>query len=229
MALLRYVSLSLLFIVSTTLPLTPIKLNPTIVGIMDGMSFGVDGKKIGAMYNMIRRIQNILIGERNKQGDRVGLYVFQGQLHSTQSLMPIEDSLNNQLKQFAIDKRVDLRAKEAVEHQLKEINGIRDCMLADFKKIVDPFMADARNAKEPLVKLIEDECKQRSKPRSMLLEWANLGDNELDGFDRKFTTMAIFNEFCEDLIIFLSDLIHNCKKGREQFEKMIKEFNQKPA
>jgi hypothetical protein len=225
MKLLRYLPVTLLIVAASVHAITPIALNPTIIAIMDGRSFGVDGKKIGAMYNMIRRMQEILYGKKDKNGNRIGLYTFQGQSKSIAKLMEIEESIHQELN----SKTLDNKRSQILVNQLKEIHEQLLKVLDDFKKIVDPFMADARSAKEPLIILIEEECSKRNKPQSMLKEWAHLDSDELEGFDSKFVSCAIFKNFSEDLITFLIDLIYNCKKGREQFDKMMKEYNQKQS
>jgi len=196
---------------------TPIELNRDIIRLIDGKAFGVSGETIGALYKMIRDIQNIQLGRRMPDGERIGMYTFEGKQHTIQSLIAIEKEIKEALNDNT----------PGVEESKQELDELLKIMRSDFMRIVSPFIAEARSAKDPLVVLIQEECSKRQRPHSLLLEWAALMDDEFSNFERQVTNFQIFDSFCKDLIDFKKDLMHNCKKARKQFKELVERYSNK--
>jgi len=206
---------------------THIQLNPSIIGLLDGKSYAISGEMIGAMYKIIRDIQELLLGMRMKSGERQGKYIYKNIRHCVRSLVPIEIEMKEKLATLK-NKNNPLLSDEIkiLENDLAELKKLQACMNADFKKIADPFVGDAKSSKDLFVILIEEECEKRNKPQSRLLGWTQMDMDELDTLDRDINTIVLFNDFCTDLITFMSDIIYNCKKGRAQFEKLVEKYVQ---
>ncbi len=188
-----------------------IKLNPDIITIIDGTSFGIHGELVGAVYKIARDVRTMQFGRRTATGF-TGTYVFAGQPHSIKTLI-------------AIEKRAIDGTNQAA---LKELAELLKIMKHDFRAIVGPFMGQARGAKEPMFLLISESCTKRNRPNSLLLTWARAnGTDDMEVFDQTVTSFALFDGFCTDLINFLGDLLGSCPKARAQFEKLKAEYIRK--
>lgn len=205
----------------------PIKLNPDIIGLIDGKSFAMSGEVIGASIKICRDIQIIQSGKLLSSGQREGKYFYKNKKHCIKTLLPVENEMQEKLAQLKNENnQSNDNAIKKLENDLKELGELLKIMHSDFKKLVDPLMGDAQTSKEPLTILIEEECNARGRQNSLLLDWVKLDANEWDSFDQNITSFAVFDRFCSDLINFISDLVYNCKKGRAQFEKLLEKYTQ---
>lgn len=203
-------------------PQNAITLCPDIIDIIDGKSFGIHGELVGAVYKIARDVQAMHLGKRTPQG-RVGIYSFEGQMHTVKSLAVIEKETNEILKD-----RTNAGYAQA-EKRKADLNALLKVMKQEFNKIVTPFMAQARGAKEPMFLLISESCNKRNHPQSLLLNWAHSKEDEMVSFDRSVTSFALFEDFCTDLVDFLGDLLRSCPKARAQFEQLKKDYMNKQA
>lgn len=194
---------------------TPVALNPDIIAIIDGTSLGITGEFVGAIYNIIRKIQAMQLGDKNGT-ERIGSYTFEGERHTLKSLALRERELSRMLSLFG--------CKQVCAAKLDDLKAPLKKAQQDFKTIVAPFMDHARGAREPMCVLISESCIKRGVPRSLLLNWARTGDDEMASFDASVTTFERFDEFCTDLTNFLTDLVASCPKARAQFEKLKNDY-----
>jgi hypothetical protein len=199
-----------------------INLCPDIIAIIDGKSFGIHGELVGAVYKIARDVQAMQLGKRTPAG-RIGMYKFQGNVHSIRSLAVIEQANLQELKRATGDRRV------ACEKCATELGLLLAKIKQDFKAIVSPFLGQARGAKEPMFMLISESVTKRNRPNSMLLDWAHSSEDEMVSFDKSVTTFALFDEFCTDLVNFLGDLVGSCPKARAQFEKLKEDYIRRQA
>lgn len=219
--------ISLCMLLSTSLSMfadepAAIDLCPDIIAIIDGLSFGIHGELVGAVYKIARDAQTMQLGKRTPQG-RVGIYTFEGKPHTIRSLVVIENEVNEILQRSQGAERV------AAEKRQKALKSLLKTMKQDFNKAVSPFLAQARGAKEPMFLLISESCTKRNKPKSLLLDWAHSTEDEMVAFDKSVTNFALFDDFCTDLVNFLGDLVHSCPKARAQFEKLKEDYMRKQA
>ncbi len=208
---------------------SPIQLNPDIIGLIDGKSFAMSGEVIGASIKICRDIQAIQSGKLLTSGNREGRYTYKNKKHCIKTLLPIERELKEKLATLKSKQSTDDKIKneiKIVENDLCELNKLLKQMHAEFKQLVDPLMGNAQNSKEPLTIIIEEECYARGRQDSLLLDWVKLDSDEWDSFGDKVTSFEVFDQFCTDLINFISDLVYNCKKGRAQFEKLLAQYTQ---
>ena len=197
-----------------------INLCPDIIDMIDGKSYGIHGELVGAVYKIARDVQAMQLGRRTPQG-RVGTYTFEGQPHSIKSLAIIEKEVNTALKTAKANDRASLEKRKV------SLNALLKTMKQDFNKAVEPFLGQARGAKEPMFLLISESCTKRNRPKSLLLNWAHSSDDEMVAFDKSVTSFALFEDFCGDLVDFLGDLVHSCPKARAQFERLKEEYIRK--
>jgi hypothetical protein len=199
-----------------------IDLCPDIIAIIDGLSFGIHGELVGAVYKIARDVQAMQLGKRTQQG-RVGIYTFEGKPHTIKSLVVIENELNEALQHSQGAERA------VAEKRQNALKSLLKTMKQDFNKAVSPFLAQARGAKEPMFLLISESCTKRNKPKSLLLDWAHSTEDEMVAFDKSVTSFTLFDGFCTDLVNFLGDLVHSCPKARAQFEKLKEDYMRKQA
>lgn len=205
----------------------PIKLNPDIIGLIDGKSFAMSGEVIGATIKICRDIQVIQSGKLLPSGQREGRFMYKNQKHCVKTLLSIEIELQAKLELLKKENSISSGpAIKKLEADLTELHELLKIIHSEFKKLVDPLMGDAQTSKEPLTILIEEECNTRGRQNSLLLDWVKIDADEWDSFDAKVTSFAVFDQFCSDLINFISDLVYNCKKGRAQFEKLVEKYSQ---
>lgn len=199
---------------------SPIQLNPDIIGLIDGKSFAMSGEVIGASIKICRDVQAIQSGKLLPSGEHEGKYIYKNQKHCIKTLVPIEIELKAKLATLINNNEI-----KQVENDLAELHTLLKKMHGDFQRLVDPLMGNAKNAKGPLTVIIEEECYARGRKDSLLLDWVKLDSDEWDSFGDKVTSFVVFDQFCTDLVNFVSDLVYNCKKGRAQFEKLLEKYS----
>lgn len=185
------------------------KITSSFMDKFDGSALGIDGEKIKIVKKIELEIARMLLG-RMTRGTRVGLYTFKGEQHTVESLVAIESSLNQapETEQTIQDK--------------KDLHELFLVVRNNFKKMVSPFINQARIVKQMTCKLITKSCDLRNRLDSPLLDWANI-DNEVDSID-EIESFAEFRIFAYDLLNFFIDLKESCPKACEQFEALVKEF-----
>lgn len=122
------------------------------------------------------------------------------------------------------NKTCGLKVLAQLEKESPEINltKVLDHALTIFDEISAPYLEEIRSAKQYMVLLIKQWSVQRQRSHSLLLNWASIeGHNEHAEFRKVVTTITQLDEFCDDLILFLRDLMHTCKLSRQQFMAAI--------
>ncbi|MEX0940125.1 MAG: hypothetical protein WDZ41_02100 [Candidatus Babeliales bacterium] len=169
---------------------------------IDGNRLGINGHEIRNLMYIRKKVQDQLHGTLDPvTKERTGIYIFQGQYHSIASLTQFEK--NNPHMTTAV--RVQL-------YSLLEI------IKADFVKIADPFVKQAYGVKGITLKFMEQWSTLHNRENSYLLVWGKEKDgHEFETFNRETTTFVHLNDFCTDLISFISDLIQSCPRAWKQF------------
>lgn len=98
------------------------------------------------------------------------------------------------------------------------VPAMLDQAMDAFEAISTPYLEQAKSAKPLMVKLIKDWSELRNKRESHLLGWSHTEGNEKEQFKKHVTTASKMLEFCEDLRIFMFDLMHTCEKSFNQFK-----------
>lgn len=163
---------------------------------IDGKSFGLHGQTIRAMLIIRGRILNILTGIQ-KNGHRIGLYIFNNAHHTVKQLHEIEQS-----------GTVDKQTLSAWLHVVKQ----------DFAIQIDPFLDLGRGFKPQMLILIEESLRLHRRQNSLLHMWAGEPEgDDMIGFDREVQSFDDLYLFLNDLQNFLDDLISSCPKACQQF------------
>jgi hypothetical protein len=102
--------------------------------------------------------------------------------------------------------------KRQLQEKLDELKSKYEVMLSLILK-------EARGTKKAMEKLIEESCRKRNRPDSLLINWGQVAEGkEQESMQRDVTSHKIFYIFCGDLINFLKDLVFSCPKARKQYE-----------
>lgn len=165
---------------------------------------GIDGETIALMKQYDGQLLNMLIGKRDATGKRVGLYEYQGQMHTMLELVAIEQK-NGQ--------------NDALRAILKQARK-------DFEDMSTRFRIVAQGTKKFMALLIEESCKKRGRLNSVLNIWGKSDEaKEEDLFDIHVHTLGDLATFLTDLHHFLNDLMNSCPKAQRQFQEKVMKFN----
>jgi hypothetical protein len=182
-----------------SLKIQPVKIYSGVLGLVDGTPF-ID---IGNMMWFTREIYRLETKGTTALENSTGLkQVFtiesNGVCYSLEQLVELEQ--NN-------DPRVPQLLEQAY---------------IAFESISDPYLEQAKAAKPLMIQLIKDWSNLRSKPHSHLLGWSHTDGNEKELFKKNVNTAAKLLDFCEDLRIFMFDLMHTCEKSLNDFKETYK-------
>ncbi len=177
-------------------------LESPIFYFIDGNPYGINADGISDLLYIIREIMQVRLGKVT-QGSRVGMFVYEGTSYSLETLAQLEQEL--------------IRQGTYEQHKVA-LNALLEELKATFERIVAPFMENARGAKSQMLVLIEESCKKRNLANTFLLAWgAEKEGEDLILFRQEMNSFTKLDRFCTDLVNFLEDLMHSCKKGMAQF------------
>jgi len=178
--------------------------------LVDGYSWGMDGKQFKKTMKFRLNMNQYRFGEKTDHG-LVGLFTFEGNKHSLQTLIELEEEL---MRSNSITDQKRLKALH--EYLIKVI-------IEEFIELSQPFLADARGAKKDMMALITEWATKAHRKSSYLLDWgASKEGEETQVVRTKIKTVAEFDQFCADLVYFLESLMRSCKIATEQFKDMLK-------
>lgn len=168
----------------------PIRIDSPVINLVNGTSF-ID---IEGIINFRLIIRHLDLGDQKKQ------CLYQGNYYSIRELATLED-----------DPSADKQALKKTLHDTITL----------FEKYSDPYIQDAQAGKQFSMKIIARWMEQRNRPNSHLGEWSrNSAADERVLFRKEIVTFKKFDEFCDDLTLFLLDLVYSCdisyKKYREK-------------
>lgn len=192
-----------LLLYSQTALTTPIKLESKLLSMADGTFFHADIVEMLRMFQ--RRVSEILIGKLDENGNRVGMFLFNGSYYGSRELAQLE--VDNDLQNDP------------------ELQAVLALVKAAFLTLSKEFESAIRGTKNITIILIEESCEKRERYDSLLLEWSKTDEGHEDAiFDQRVTTFAAFDQFCVDLLNFFSDLIHSCPKAQKQFKDRLEKW-----
>ena len=181
----------------------PIVIDSDVLRFIDGTPF-IDIAQILHFGHQIRVLQN---GEKDeKSGKLVGILTYKSERYTLKQLVELEKTLLSEARSF---KEV---LNEAISY---------------FEKVSIPYLDEAKGSKHYMIDLIQKWSRQRHKPSTPLLEWSKLEGSEQEAFRRNVKTCTHLDEFCDDLTLFLIDLIRSCEKSWKQYRLLLKEMQQK--
>lgn len=192
----------------------PIILTSPIIEFIDGKSWGINGEAVGYMRQVGLNVIKMQFGEGQK--DRVGIFVFDGKKYSIKDLVVYEKKLQQQSS--SLSSQEHKRLTEKLNTWLEQVKDY-------FIKQVKPFMDQAQGAKAQVVILIGEWAEKRNRLDSHLLRWSQASEeNEFTLFRNDINSFALLDQFCSDLICYLSDLMRSCPKANAQFEQLKEQF-----
>lgn len=202
-----FFALSLLFSIPSFVYAEAHTLKSEILKSVDGLI--VDGPTIA----MIKKYQiesiSILLGKRQPNGRRVGLYTHDSKYYSATQLCELES--NGKLNE-------------------KSVTSLLNQMRKDFERISAPFQQTVRSVKPMIAELILQSNHLRGRHSSLLNKWAHpsiVDDQAL--FDKHVHTIKEFETFLIDLHNFLNDLVESCPKGQKLYLQWKNELLKKQA
>lgn len=181
-----------------------IKLDNSIIHLLDGIPFALDDYAIRDILTMIIKIESIQYGKRRLRDIPAG-YQFGNKELCLRELVLIEQDL----------ERKGIRSGS--EHA-----RLQQCLnwaIQDFINITFQFMGKIQNTKRLIINLMREECVLRDNPHSFILTWANTNGDEEQVFRAGMTSLTKLDTFFTDLTNFLIDFMYSCPKGCKMFKK----------
>jgi len=191
-------------------PLGDFILTSDIIKIIDGFSLGINDLSVLKFMHIRHEMMKMIYGIENKDKVLVGIYEFDDQKRSIDSLIEVENQLSTHSNSFT----------SVQQHQWDQLHDILAQAKEEFLIKTKPMLADAQGAKQPMLVLMTEWATKANRENSYLLSWgATKEGEETKYFDGQVTSLAKFKEFCHDLIHFLETLIKSCPKACKQFEE----------
>lgn len=159
----------------------------------------------GSFFNAdtIELIRNY---QRNLTAIMEGPYWYQGEKYTLAQLVARINS-------------VGLAQSEEIDRSLELAKNAFVAMSEKFKNLFQG------SAKQSMIKLIEESCSKRNKMDSMLLRLVRMPGDETKVFTAMVTSLTMLDQLCNDLHIFLDDLVASCPKAQAQFNERLKKWN----
>jgi len=203
-AIASLLALTALFVHYQGLSKPPITLTSDVIGLIDGISIGIDAQTLGLIVKIRKQITTIKDGEKTANGELKGLYLFQGAHHSIHSLAELESTVSSGPLYDELQKCLKV-AKD------------------DFIAKTSPFLENARGSKTHMVTLITESCEKHDRADSKLLQWGETEEGSEDTvLYEEVPTFKEFELFITDLLDFLADLVHSCPKAKKQLYALVK-------
>lgn len=206
----------------------PILLESEIIKLIDGKSYGVTGYKIKLMLQLLLKLNTLQgMGKSNEEGQ----YIFEGKKYTLTQMTNLEavleKSWSDRKTMAAADRQsLAMLEKEIALQQQTHAKALEEA-IKDFDRKVAPFMEDARGAKAQLFALIQESCKKRNRLDSFLLTWADAEEgHETSAMQTQITSFKSLSVFCQDLIMFLKDMINSCPKAVAQYQELKAQYAQ---
>jgi hypothetical protein len=185
----------------TQTPIEKIKFENSILKLVDGIPFCMDGDSIKKMVIVTAIFKHMLYGTDPK----------------TKKYAPRYD-MNN--KRMSISEFTMLEAAEpATDLSLK----LEEALL-DFYKEIQPFLHDAKIALEYNLPLIEEWMEKTQRHDTELYDIHDCQEGkELEHLKSRITSFEKLSTLLEDLISYFESLIHSCPKGVAQFKEIMRQ------
>lgn len=168
---------------------TKIVLDSKILAMFDGIPFALDGDAFDNMLHVRKAIHNLL--QKN-------LYTYKNTRCTVNELVQAESA----------------------EGLTPELTAILAIVKEELVGIAEPFMNQARGTKHFLLPIMTDWTKKRTRETTLLLKWHHEEEGkELEMFRQDIVSFTTLKSFCDDLILFMEDLMYNCPKGFNQLLK----------
>lgn len=198
--------LTVLTILSITPSLYPDKLKSSIINILDGVSYGMDGETLYSITWLIGQYDSMLNGKVIDKATkkREGIFTLRGVKCTAKDLVEYEKSSNDAQTHQELDKLLHIEKDRFI----------------DLNKA---FIKSVQGNKPLILKLMHESCTLHGTPESFMLKWADTPfGQEQESFDKNMPSHAVFTTFLVELVNFLGDLYESCPKGRAQYLELLK-------
>lgn len=167
----------------------PIKIDSPIIGIINGTSL----LDIEGIINLRLRVRCLDLGEPKKE------CYYKEHFYSLRELAALED-------------RPDAD-KDGLQKTLNEAITL-------FEKFSEPYAKEGQAGKQFSIKIIAKWIEQRGRHDSHLSDWSkNTIADERVLFRKEIVSFKKFSQFCDDLTLFLLDLIYSCDKSYQKYRE----------
>jgi len=176
----------------------------------------VDGRFINAtiieiMRKFQRKVLDIMIGDQDQTGKRIGRYQLDGVRYGAYSLTRHEEQFK--------------KAQDASDVRVQDLQRLLRESKRDFMAIAGEFRVVVRGSKSIVAALVEESCTRRGRPGSLLCVWAKTKEADEDVlFDSHVKTFGEFTLFCSDLLNFLNDLVNSCPRANALFVERVERW-----
>ncbi|GMU19052.1 MAG: hypothetical protein AMXMBFR12_02440 [Candidatus Babeliales bacterium] len=195
----------------------PITLQAEILEIIDGFALGVNGTTVGMIMRLRLDLNKRRVGKTSNSSPTLGFFEFEDKKYTISELVVLEKKL------------MESNSSED-QQRLKALHMTLTKIIDDFVELTKPFLADAHGAKGQMVVLISEWAQKAHRIDSHLLEWANVEEGkESTAIYQKIKTIALFEQFVDDLLYFLETLLRSCPKACAQFKEMMEQKQKESA
>lgn len=215
-------------------------LNSPLLNLIDGKSYGVSAANFGLILKQRLDLRRRIYGISQKNGQRFGLFEFNGQKVTLLDLCEIESKIESEynFKMNYLAKNEVNYSKEEIEKEKREITRayqdqkevlsvLLDVAKDDFMEVSAKYADGIRGIKDTLLGLIEEFVEKKALTHCFLLTWGSCkADEEEENIRTRLTTFKDFTKFCIELTDFLEAMANSCPKGKSLFVKMIKASKQ---
>jgi hypothetical protein len=199
------------------------KLDSKLIKGLDGIAHILGGTEIRDIMRMITRIDRMHYGVKNNTIKRHTEHEHDHAHHDnhiTRGATPTGYLFNDELLPIKELALVETQFGSSISSENKQLlNQCLENAIHDFMDITFSFLGKIKTFKHIIVNLMQQECKLREKPKSLILTWANASGNEEAVFKASIKNLNDFDSFLTDLTDFLFDFVYSCPKGCAKFKK----------
>lgn len=206
-------------VTATTPEFPDVTLKSDVIKIIDNFPLGIDVQAILKFLNLRQSLKNMLYGIKENDGTCIGIYLYENEKRSIESLIELEQAL--------------LASPSLTQEQTSQLMSIKSVLVQakkDFLEKSRPLMEDAQGAKQPMIMLMKEWAQKANRKDSYILRWSTAKEGEeTTYFEQNVTNLTLFKTFAHDLIHFLETLIKSCPKACDSFKDFLKKQHHKAS
>ena len=188
----------------------PIILTSHKLKLIDGTSWGMNGKKFKKSMKFRLDLNKRRFGEKVANNEVIGFYTFENQKYTLQELIELEERLSRANSTNELLRHATLRS-------------FLKTTLEEFIELSKPFLEDARGAKPEMLALITEWATKTNRLESHLVAWGRSSEGkEAEVIHTQVTSFAGFDQLLSDLVYFLETLMRSCPIATQQFKDLLK-------
>ncbi len=186
--------------------------DPLLKGL-DGLPGLMDKAEVGRLFWAIQEIKALHKGSirvsaqgvaDSSRSSTVFPLIFRNEQQTIKTLIELE----KQMSHFSPQERAEF---------MKLFTMVK----AYFGIVNDLLRENARGAEDIMIKLIQEFCRKRNRPNSLLLNWKK-GSSESEVYNNTVKSFRVLHVLSTDLMNFLADLAMSCPKALKSYQDSIK-------